>query len=1168
MAYTSKHGVDDMVMLTSISNDAINDNLKKRFAADLIYTYIGHVLISVNPYKQINNLYTERTLKDYRGKYRYELPPHVYALADDMYRTMLSESEDQCVIISGESGAGKTEASKKIMQYIAAVSGATGDVMRVKDVILEAFGNAKTIRNNNSSRFGKYMEIQFDLKGDPVGGRISNYLLEKSRVVYQTNGERNFHIFYQLLAARARRPEAKFGLQTPDYYFYLNQGKTYTVDGMDDNQEFQDTWNAMKVIGFTAEEQHEIFRLVTAILYLGNVQFVDDGKGGSTIADSRPVAVETALLYRTITTGEQGRGRSSVYSCPQDPLGAIYSRDALSKALYSRMFDYIIQRVNDAMYIDDPEALTTGILDIYGFEIFGKNGFEQLCINFVNEKLQQIFIQLTLKAEQEEYGAEGIQWENIDYFNNKICCDLIEEKRPPGLMTILDDVCNFPKGTDDKFREKLLGAFPTHAHLAATSQPDEFVIKHYAGDVVYNVDGFCDKNKDLLFKDLIGLAECTSSTFFAGLFPEAKEVATSKKKPTTAGFKIKESINILVATLSKCTPHYIRCIKPNEKKAANAFNNSLVLHQVKYLGLLENVRIRRAGYAYRQSYDKFFYRYRVVCPKTWSGWNGDMVSGAEAILNHVGMSLGKEYQKGKTKIFIRQPESVFSLEELRDRTVFSYANKIQRFLRKTAMRKYYYEVKKGGNDALVNKKERRRLSLERPFKTDYINYRQNFKLKDCIGDKGTEKVLFADLCNNLDKSFWGSKVERRIMVLTSNAMFLVAIDPNKDKIEKKVKPFLYVLKRRIDFNKIGSITLSPLQDNFMLISVNGEHSNLLECRRKTELIGVLLKHNPSVRIQFADTFNVTLKGGKTCVVKFIRDPQGGDGKVKGTKVSVAPGLPPSSAPNIQAPQETSGGASFTVAEQSYKDQILGAKGGGGGGGRGRGGPSPSGAVSPRPSPGGGGGGPSPFGGRPSPSGPPAAASAPGPEQARALYDFAAENPDELTFNEGAVVTVINKSNPDWWEGELNGQRGVFPASYVELIPRAAAPAPGPSGGPRPAPPGGKSGRAAPMGGPGPMRGRGGPAPGGPGRGGAPPPGAGRAGPPGGRGMPAPGGAAPRGRGAPPPGAGGPPGGGRGGAPPPGGMRGRGGPGPAPPGGMARGGMMPPRGRAGPPPPGM
>jgi myosin-1 len=366
------------------------------------------VLISVNPFKLIPNLYSERTLKDYRGRYRYELSPHVYAIADEMYRGMMSEAENHCVIISGESGAGKTEASKKVMEYVAAVSGDSPEVVRTKDVILqsnpllEAFGNARTVRNNNSSRFGKYMEIQFDLRGDPEGGRITNYLLEKSRVVYQQRDERNFHAFYNLLAGCPNEWRSEFGMEgaAPDWFHYLNQSGCYVIPGVDDKAEMNDVLHSMDVIGVSATDKAEVWRLVSGILWLGNIDFAGQGDS-ATISDPNPLAtfayllradpgiVEKALCSRTITTGGTGK-RVSTYSCPQNAEDSRYSRDALAKTLYSRLFDWIVGAINAAMYIDDPEALLLSVLDIYGFEIFKDNGFEQLCVCFLSPALPHV----------------------------------------------------------------------------------------------------------------------------------------------------------------------------------------------------------------------------------------------------------------------------------------------------------------------------------------------------------------------------------------------------------------------------------------------------------------------------------------------------------------------------------------------------------------------------------------------------------------------------------------------------------------------------------------------------------------------------------------------------------------------------------------------------------
>eukprot|EP01114_Cavostelium_apophysatum_P003671 TRINITY_DN1374_c0_g3_i1.p1 TRINITY_DN1374_c0_g3~~TRINITY_DN1374_c0_g3_i1.p1 ORF type:complete len:1131 (-),score=356.14 TRINITY_DN1374_c0_g3_i1:89-3481(-) len=1089
MGYQSKNGVDDMVMLTKINNDGINDNLKKRHAADQIYTYIGHVLISVNPYKEIKGLYIDRVLKDYKGKYRYEMPPHVYALADDMYRTMLNDRFSQCVIISGESGAGKTEASKKIMQFVAAVSGNSPSVKHVKDVILEsnplleAFGNAKTIRNNNSSRFGKYMEIQFDISGDPEGGRIRNYLLEKSRVVYQTNGERNFHIFYQILQGADSAMQSELGITNADYFHYLNQGQCYTVEGTDDRAEFQDTMNAMTCMNISQGEQQEILRLLMGILYLGNIYFKAGGKDDAQIVEkqvvemfayliqSDPASCTKSLCYRTISTGTQGKSaRVSTYNCPQNVQGAEYSRDALAKALYSRLFDWIIAKINTALgWINDPDCLVLGILDIYGFEIFQKNGFEQFCINYVNEKLQQIFIQLTLKAEQEEYAKEGIKWEHIDFFNNQICCELIESKRPIGILTMLDDVCNFPKGSDEKFLAQICEAYGQHAHFSGGQGAGEFIIRHFAGDVVYNTEGFTDKNKDLLFNDLIDLAHCTSSVMIQSLFPEAK-TATDKRRPTTAGFKIKESINALVATLQECNPHYIRCIKPNEKKQANNYNSDLVLHQVKYLGLLENVRVRRAGYAYRQLYEKFFYRFRVCSSQTWPSWNGDFIAGAEAILKVMNLEVG-QYQKGSTKIFIRAPETVFALEELRERKVYSYANSIQRFFLRFSLSNYYYNLQVNGNQQMQNKKERRRLSLERPFKGDYLGYRENFTLKAVVEKNGKEKLTFGDRGNEIEKG----KRARRQIILTDQALYVVAILQNKekDKVARAKKPWLYQ-ERRIEVNKIRGVVFSTLADNFFLVQVTGEADVLLENRRKTEFLATLMKTNPGLSITFNDNMQITAKVGKKPVpVQFMKDPKVTEGvKISGKKILVAAGLPANTAANLRPPE-----AMPTIQSDPYggrrDNQPRGGavqRGGGQpqarggappmrGGGMPRGGAAP--AAAPAPSFGGGGGG-----------------GGDSRQQVKALYDFDAENPDELTFRAGDLI-YLEEEMGEWWRGEHNGQSGIFPANYVEIV-KSAPPAA--RGAPRGGPGGGGPARGAPA----PRGGPGGPARGGPGGpGGAP-----------------------------------------------------------------------------------
>ncbi|XP_044130531.1 unconventional myosin-Ie-like, partial [Bufo gargarizans] len=492
-------GVDDMVLLSKITEEAIVDNLKKRYMDDFIFTYIGPVLISVNPFKQLP-YFTDKEIEMYQGAAQYENPPHIYALADTMYRNMLIDGENQCVIISGESGAGKTVAAKYIMAYVSKVSGGGPKVQHVKDIILksnpllEAFGNAKTVRNNNSSRFGKYFEIQFSRGGEPDGGRISNFLLEKSRVVSQNSGERNFHIFYQLLEGASAEDRENLGITSPDYYFYLNQSAVYNVEDVSDKKEFTETMAAMDVVGLTHEDQACVLQIVVGILHLGNITFRESGNYAMVESEdflafpAYLLGIDQSRLMEKLTSRKMDSkwgGKSEVIDVTLNVEQACFTRDALSKALYARLFDYLVEAVNKAMR-KDTEEYNIGVLDIYGFEIFQKNGFEQFCINFVNEKLQQIFIELTLKAEQEEYVQEGIHWNPIEYFNNKIVCDLIENKlSPPGIMSVLDDVCATMhakgEGADQTLLQKLQAAIGSHEHFNSWNKG--FIIHHYAGKV-------------------------------------------------------------------------------------------------------------------------------------------------------------------------------------------------------------------------------------------------------------------------------------------------------------------------------------------------------------------------------------------------------------------------------------------------------------------------------------------------------------------------------------------------------------------------------------------------------------------------------------------------------------------------------------------------------------
>nr|XP_046259064.1 unconventional myosin-Ib isoform X3 [Scatophagus argus] len=716
-------GVGDMVLLEPLSEDSFLENLKKRFDHNEIYTYIGSVVISMNPYRSLP-IYTPDKVEEYRNRNFYELSPHIYALADEAYRSLRDQDKDQCILITGESGAGKTEASKLVMSYVAAVCGKGQEVNKVKEQllqsnpVLEAFGNAKTVRNDNSSRFGKYMDIEFDFKGDPLGGVISNYLLEKSRVVKQPRGERNFHIFYQLLSGASEDTLKKLKLDRDfSKYNYLSLDSA-VVNGLDDAANFRTVRNAMQIVGFMEDEMQSVLELVAAVLKLGNIEFKPEsrcnGTDESRIKDKNDLkemcellgieqsVLERAFSYRTV------EAKLEKVSTTLNVAQAYYARDALAKNLYSRLFSWLVTRINESIKAQTKARhKVMGVLDIYGFEIFedGDNSFEQFIINYCNEKLQQIFIELTLREEQEEYIREGIEWTNIEYFNNAIICDLIENNKN-GILAMLDEECLRPGTvTDETFLDKLNTVCAKHQHfesrlsknsrfLTDHSLPHScFRIQHYAGKVLYHVEGFVDKNNDLLYRDLSQAMYKATHSLIKHLFPEGNPAKVNLKRPLTAGFQFRASVGTLMKNLQTKNPNYIRCIKPNDKKASHVFTESLVRHQVRYLGLMENVRVRRAGYAFRQAYEPCLERYKMLCKRTWPHWRGPAREGVEVLMADLQVP-ADEFSYGRSKIFIRNPRTLFFLEERRRQCLHDLATLIQKIYRGWKCRTHFLLLKK------------------------------------------------------------------------------------------------------------------------------------------------------------------------------------------------------------------------------------------------------------------------------------------------------------------------------------------------------------------------------------------------------------------------------------------------------------------------------------------
>ncbi|CAO3600587.1 unnamed protein product [Absidia cylindrospora] len=1000
------------------------------------------------------------------------MPPHVFAIAEASYHHMNSYKENQCIIISGESGAGKTEAAKRIMQYIAAVSGdsANSSIKEIKDMVLatnpllESFGCAKTLRNNNSSRHGKYLEIQFNSQGQPVGAIITNYLLEKNRVVGQIENERNFHVFYQLTKGALPEYQESFGLQGPESYLYTSRSNCLDVEGIDDVNDFQDTLNAMNIIGLQKSEQDEIFKLLATVLWIGNLVFVEDDSGNAAIADGDVAnfvayllevdseALSKALTSRIMETQRGGR-RGSVYEVPLNVTQATAVRDALSKTIYERLFEWIVARVNVSLESRGGAEYTIGVLDIYGFEIFDDNNFEQMCINYVNEKLQQIFIELTLKAEQEEYVREQIQWTPIKFFNNKVVCDLIEEKRPPGVFAALNDACATahadPSAADNSFVQRL-GFLASNPHFE--SRGSKFLIRHYAGDVLYNVEGMTDKNKDALLKDLLELVTASTNQFISHtLFPERID-PNSKKRPPTAGDKIKASCNALVSKLMQCHPSYIRTIKPNDNRSSTEYDQKRVLHQVQYLGLCENIRVRRAGYAYRTVYDKFLERFYLLSPATgYAGdyvWNGDAKTGSFEIMKHNNIP-ADEWQMGTSKMFIRHPETIFALEHMRDRYWHNMATriqrawrgyvrhkhecarKIQRFWRQNKYNIGYLQMREYGHRILDGRKERRRYSLlsMRKFTGDYLDIKNGTgaitMIRDAIPFSHNEEVVFSMRGQTLVARAMRSSVPSpRTLVMTNQAIHVVMTT-------KKEQVLSMVDEKAIPLKSISAVSLSNLRDDWFVLHVDGapEGDTILSCVFKTELLAHLLQRKNDVQVNIASEFPYKKKGGKMVTMKFVKDETAtGDGVYKSHVVRIASGEPASSLSDPPCPVKARHvAATATRRTVTKKPQITR--------------PATS-NISRPPS----NIQPSTSSGRQLPPPPPPAPAAPATPTLptyKAIYPFQSDGDGEVSFEEGTVLEIVEKDDNGWWLARLDGKEGWVPNNYLEecVAPKPVPPPP-------------------------------------------------------------------------------------------------------------------------------
>ncbi|XP_026209758.1 myosin-8-like isoform X1 [Anabas testudineus] len=723
--------IEDMALLTHLHEPAVLFNLKERYAAWMIYTYSGLFCVTVNPYKWLP-VYNPQVVAGYRGKKRQEAPPHIFSISDNAYQYMLTDRENQSILITGESGAGKTVNTKRVIQYFATIAsigdwskkeqlqgkaqGNLEDQIIQANPLLEAFGNAKTIRNDNSSRFGKFIRIHFGTKGKLASADIETYLLEKSRVTFQLPAERSYHIFYQILSNKKPDLIEMLLITTNPYdYPFISQGEI-TVLSINDTEELTATDSAIDILGFNAEEKVGIYKLTGAVMHNGNMKFKQKQREEQAEPDGTEVADKVAYLmglnsadllkalcYPRVKVGNEYVTKG------QTPQQVNNAMGALSKAVYEKLFLWMVTRINQQLDTKLPRQHFIGVLDIAGFEIFEMNSLEQLCINFTNEKLQQFFNHHMFVLEQEEYKKEGIAWEFIDFgMDLAACIELIE--KPMGIFSILEEECMFPKATDSSFKNKLYDQHLGKNSIFQKPKPSKakteahFSLMHYAGTVDYNISGWLEKNKDPLNDTVVQLYQKASLKLLSQLFatyasanaPADGRKKFSKRKGSsfqTVSALFRENLNKLMANLRSTHPHFVRCIIPNETRTPGSMDHHLVLHQLRCNGVLEGIRICRKGFPSRILYGDFRQRYRILNASAIpEGQFIDSKKASEKLLSSIDVDHA-QYRFGYTKVFFKAG-LLGLLEEMRDERLAVLMTRIQAVARGYVTRLRFKEMSK------------------------------------------------------------------------------------------------------------------------------------------------------------------------------------------------------------------------------------------------------------------------------------------------------------------------------------------------------------------------------------------------------------------------------------------------------------------------------------------
>lgn len=759
---------EDLTSLSYLNEPAVLHAIKQRYSQLNIYTYSGIVLIATNPFDRVDQLYSQDMIQAYAGKQRGEMEPHLFAIAEEAYRLMKDNKENQTIVVSGESGAGKTVSAKYIMRYFASVEeensmtvqhqvemSETEQKILATNPIMEAFGNAKTTRNDNSSRFGKYLEILFDKDTSIIGAKIRTYLLERSRLVYQPETERNYHIFYQMMAGLSPEEKAELHLKGAEDYYYMNQGGDVKIEGVDDKQEYNTTVDALTLVGISNETQQHIFKILAALLHIGNIEIKKTRNDASLSSDEENLKIACELLgidsfnFAKWITKKQIITRSEKIVSNLNYSQALVARDSVAKFIYSALFDWLVENINTVLCnpaVVDKVASFIGVLDIYGFEHFEKNSFEQFCINYANEKLQQEFNQHVFKLEQEEYVKEQIEWSFIEFNDNQPCIDLIENKL--GILSLLDEESRLPAGSDESWTQKLYQTLDKPPTNKVFSKPrfgqTKFVVSHYALDVAYDVEGFIEKNRDTVSDGhLEVLKASTNETLInildtlernANKLEDAKKaeqeskpakpgpMRTVQRKPTL-GSMFKQSLIELMTTIRSTNAHYIRCIKPNNDKEAWKFDNLMVLSQLRACGVLETIRISCAGFPSRWTFNEFILRYYILLPASeWSfiftkkDMTEDDVIGLCNKILAVTVKEKEKYQIGNTKIFFKAGMLAF-LEKLRSDKMHISSVLIQKNIRAKYYRREFLRIMSAITSLQQRVKgEVRRSIIDREFK--------------------------------------------------------------------------------------------------------------------------------------------------------------------------------------------------------------------------------------------------------------------------------------------------------------------------------------------------------------------------------------------------------------------------------------------------------------------